>query len=322
LEASFLAEMKIVYFNITFRCNHDCWFCAARVDRHAEIPLGKMKAALKRFGIGRGDYVIINGGEATLYRGLEGLLTEIRRCGARSNLYTNGALLADMAYTRRLALAGLDHVCIPLYGRTARDHDAMTCRRGAFARTCAGIDHLIMLKEEGYPIVIELKLLHCKPTYRRNPSIARWMAKRFPGTDYISVNPPLYTGRAGDHLKRFAVDLIETMHWLNESAAAVVKSGARLSVPHIPYCLLRQRLRDDRFRKTFLPYPLHWPILYFDPAHPSGVINTSCLPSLKVCRTCRYYRRCPGFNPYNLGTVSSTRSPSRAERQSRRPLQP
>jgi len=302
--------MKILYFNVTFRCNQDCWFCAARLDPRAQIPLQVMKSTLRRFGVGPGDYVIINGGEATLHRGLEGLVREIRRCGARSNLYTNGALLADMARTRRLALAGLDFICIPFYGRTAREHDAMTRRRGTFAMTCAGIDNLTLLKAEGYPITIELKLLHCRPTYRQNPSIACWMAQRFPGIDFISLNPPLYTGRARDHWRRFAVNLFKTKQWLNEAAAAVLKSGVNLSVPHIPYCLLRERLRDDRCRKTFLPYPLLGPILYFDPAHPSGVIHTRSLPSLKPCRACRYYRRCPGFNPYNLGTVNSTWTPS------------
>ena len=304
--------MPILYFNLTWRCNEDCWFCAARRRPHADLSRRRIFGIFDRFQVGSGDFVIINGGEPALYSGLEAVLAALRRRGVRSNLFTNGTLLADKARARRMAEAGLDYVCVPFYGQTAREHEVMTRSRGSFGRVCAGLHNLAALKAQGYAITVELKLLHCRPIYRQNQSLASWLVRTFPSADCISINPPLYTGRAREQLARFAVDLRKTSKWLNETAREIIRHGFRLSIPHIPYCVLETQLRRDAFRNSFLPYPLRDPILYFDPSHLSGVVNSRPSPNNRRCRRCGYAARCPTFNPYNLGGVAG-RGASRAE---------
>lgn len=297
--------MRILYFNITRRCNLRCWFCAASLNRRSEISTKKILSLFDKWKIRKGDRVILNGGEATLHRGLCEILRNVKKRHARSNLFTNGIKLADTRYALRLACCGLDYVCIPLYGKTAAQHDAMTGVKGSFAKTCAAISHLCELKNRGYKITLEVKLLHCKATYRRNPAIARWIADQYPNIDYISVNPPLYTGEARVHLKDFAVDLMKTKRWLNKTVTAVLDKKVRCSLPHIPYCVLGRKNRSDRWRKGFLPYPLRQPMIYYDPQITTGVIVRKEKIIDSQCRMCAYRVRCPGFRPYNLGETSS-----------------
>ena len=300
--------MKVVYFNITERCNLKCWFCAAIIDRSAELSTAKVLSILDRIKVGKGDRVIINGGEATLHKGLCRIFKKIRERGAQSQLFSNGIRLSKYDEALRLAKCGMDYVCVPLYGRDAEHHDSMTGTRGSFSRTCRGIDNLCRLKHEGYPVRIEVKLLHCRPTHRSNPSIARWIIGRFPDIDCISVNPPLYTGEAGRNLGRFAIDMRKSKAWLNRTIRAIVEGGMKCSMPHIPYCFLDRKLQGDEHRRTFLPYPMRMPVHYFDPNIPNGVRTEDHPRWIGECLKCRYKIKCPGFIPQNLGNINTDKS--------------
>ncbi|MFH0800388.1 MAG: radical SAM protein [Pseudomonadota bacterium] len=297
--------MKILYFNITLRCNQRCWFCAANLDRHSQISTRTIMSILRKWKIGRGDRIIINGGEPTLHDGLCGMLEEIKRRGARSNLFTNGIKLADPRYAAKLARCGLDYICIPLYGKTSGQHDAMTGRGGSFEKACAAIRNLCDLKDKGYELIVEVKLLQCKATYRINPAVARWIAGHFPKVDYISLNPALYTGEAKANIAEFAVDMLKTKALLNKAASAVAMGRVRCLVSHIPYCVLERKNRSDCTRNGFLPDPLRQPIVYFDPRMTTGIIVKKEANIDPQCKKCAFKLRCPGFKPYNLGETAS-----------------
>ena len=90
---------RISYFNITYRCNSNCLFCAAdngNASNHLELPVEAFAQLLKEQRIGSKDRVVVNGGEPTMHRDFFEILAAIRKAGAYIDLFTNGVQLHDL----------------------------------------------------------------------------------------------------------------------------------------------------------------------------------------------------------------------------------
>ena len=60
----------------------------------------------------------------------------------RVNIITNGITSSSRAYVEQLAAAGLTSAQVSLEGPNAEVHEALTQRRGSFAKTVRGIENL------------------------------------------------------------------------------------------------------------------------------------------------------------------------------------
>ncbi len=91
---------------------------------------------MRQIGI---PHVCFTGGEATLRDDLLELVSGAQALGLVVGLLSNGRRLADRAFTRRLAQAGLDHVQITLESHDPAIHDRMVRAQGAWQDTVAGV---------------------------------------------------------------------------------------------------------------------------------------------------------------------------------------
>lgn len=120
---------------LTRSCNQNCVFCArAGLPKLDDAPPHARLDALT------GDELTFIGGEPTLVPELVELVARARAKGfKRIGLQTNGLKLADEAYTRALADAGLADVHVTLLGADAAVHDYHSNVPGSFAALMTGM---------------------------------------------------------------------------------------------------------------------------------------------------------------------------------------
>jgi radical SAM protein with 4Fe4S-binding SPASM domain len=125
---------------LTYACNNRCPHCyndPERFDMRA-LAVDDWKRILDRLAEVGVPHVIFTGGEATVYKGLEELISHADAAGMMTGLNSNGRRLKDRAYVARLRDAGLDHVQITLESHHAAVHDAMVGAR-AFDECVEGV---------------------------------------------------------------------------------------------------------------------------------------------------------------------------------------
>lgn len=129
----------VVVWNCTRRCNLACRHCYSDSDArwHEEMSGEEGAAMLRDIAAFGSPALLLSGGEPLLRPDLFELIAEARSLGLAVTLSSNGTLLTP-ARARRLAGAGVRYVGISLDGIGAV-HDAFRGRRGAFARSLAGI---------------------------------------------------------------------------------------------------------------------------------------------------------------------------------------
>jgi radical SAM protein with 4Fe4S-binding SPASM domain len=100
----------------------------------------QVKLVMRRiFFEGHVPSLSFTGGEATLRPDLDLLVRHGADLGFRVNLITNGIRAASERYARRLVDAGLASAQVSLEAGEEGIHDRIVGRRGAFARTVAGV---------------------------------------------------------------------------------------------------------------------------------------------------------------------------------------
>ena len=105
---------NIGYIQVVRHCNHFCGFCSNPTTPYVHT-FETMKVLVDDF-VARGYFgVILTGGEPTLHPELPRIAGYARDQGLHVRMITNGHRLADEAFARDLAEAGLRHVHVSIY---------------------------------------------------------------------------------------------------------------------------------------------------------------------------------------------------------------
>ena len=128
-------------------CQLDCVFCptADRIKSLRDVPaddqladLTLQLAAARRLGA---DIVDIGGNDVLRYARALALFDAARALGYRRIIAQSpGHALGDPAFAAAVAASALDDLCVPIYGRDAAEHDAITRVVGSFDRLCRALD--------------------------------------------------------------------------------------------------------------------------------------------------------------------------------------
>ncbi len=289
--------------NLNYLCNERCTFCASDltnnfplVGRRPWISLAEIQAWLGGASPAASDRAILGGGEPTLHRELVPIVRFLSRKGAEVWMFTNGLRLADPAFARAVAEAGVRRFGIALFGANADRHDAITRTPGSFERTLAALEVLTALRPECL-FRIEVRLLVSRECIGENPGIIRLLARRVPAVDDVSLNPLILSDHA--HAAGSAVSLAEARDGVNEVARLARAHGFTFLHGGIPLCLFEGDnaafVRAAVERRQGTPGP--WEeCRYLEPAHlpmekgPPGNAPSRELPL--PCRGCDYLPAC------------------------------
>jgi cyclic pyranopterin phosphate synthase len=129
---------------VDFHCHSACRFCIVQegMNYFRGVPFELFKQAVDRNrSAPRYRRVTFTGGEVTLEEKLFDYVDYAKRHGGFEHvrLQTNGRLLADAAFTRRLIDAGIDEFFVSLHGFDAATQDYISQRSGSFAEALEGI---------------------------------------------------------------------------------------------------------------------------------------------------------------------------------------
>jgi radical SAM protein with 4Fe4S-binding SPASM domain len=307
-------ESRTLYFNINYSCNNACIFCVS--DRtvkqginSSDMSLESFEASLKLHSAGENDTVIINGGEPTVSAHLIPLLHSVKKSGAHSCLFTNGRKLSNKAFCEEVIKTGVNRITIPIYADNAKAFEYLTNVPGSFEQTLSGIDNIISLRDIlKSNVEVVLKLLFFKPTLKTNPDIFSWIMKRFPGTDFISLNSLIISDAILERYSELVPDADEISYSLNATLdrARFEKSESKVQLWDVPFCLVEDR------NSIFLPGVKHKnnsvADFYFDDNCLSGHKRYEKVYLPDMCLDCIYTGQCSFAKRVSDGNDSSIRS--------------
>jgi MoaA/NifB/PqqE/SkfB family radical SAM enzyme len=288
---------KSFYFNITYACNSRCIFCAARDFKLKPIPddmtVEQFEDILQKNRVGKGDRVIINGGEPTIHDHFFLFLDLIRKRGASIILFTNGIKLKDREFVKRLMLFQPLNIRIPFFGARAIEHDALTGLKGNFDKTLQGFSNIVKNIQTGAAVQLEAKLLLCKATYKNNLAIVKLLIQCFHKNFYFSINPLIYSEKVLNHAEL----LLETFSKMKKETRKVIELIRRrnfvVSLNQLPFCLFYNSFPD------LFPSDAHalYEKWYFDTLTWDSGKKTPLGSDiqLKTCKPCKFRRACIGF---------------------------
>jgi len=129
---------------LTYRCNNKCLHCysgTATVSK--ELSTEEWKRVIDRaYDLGI-PQILFTGGEPTLREDLTEIIGYAEAVGLVTGLVTNGRLLKDFNYVKKLADAGLDYAQVTLESHKPEIHDAITETPGSWNETVTGIRNLL-----------------------------------------------------------------------------------------------------------------------------------------------------------------------------------
>ncbi len=135
---------------VDFHCHSACRFCIVQegMNYYKGVPFETFQRAVDE-NRERRRYrrVTFTGGEVTLERRLFDYLAYAHGSGSFENirLQTNGRLLADAAFARRLVDAGVTEFFVSLHGHDAATQDYISQRPGSFDEAMQGMRNLVAL---------------------------------------------------------------------------------------------------------------------------------------------------------------------------------
>jgi cyclic pyranopterin phosphate synthase len=135
---------------VDFHCHSACRFCIVQegMNLFRGVSLERLRQAVDdNVKHRRYRRICFTGGEVTLEKKLFEYIAIARESGSfeHMRLQTNGRLLADMAFARRLVEAGVDEYFVSLHGHDAATQDHISQRPGSFDEAMRGIANLAEL---------------------------------------------------------------------------------------------------------------------------------------------------------------------------------
>lgn len=135
---------------VDFHCHSACRFCIVQegMNLFRGVSEEKLREAVEdNVRTRRYRRICFTGGEVTLEKKLFDYVAIARASGTFDHvrLQTNGRLLADMAFAKRLVDAGVDEYFVSLHGHDAATQDDISQRPGSFDEAAKGLENLASL---------------------------------------------------------------------------------------------------------------------------------------------------------------------------------
>lgn len=246
--------MAVKYFNITYRCNSSCLFCAADLGIHhkdiEEMSFDNFIESLERSSLKEGDRVILNGGEPTLHSDFTKI---IRYCNERKliiDIYSNGKTFANIDFCEEVLKDGRFYIRIPLFGEMSK-HDYLTGGKENYKQTIQGIYHLV--ESNAYSqgrLTIEIKLLLAKCCIDENPKILDVLYKNnLLSKVSVSLNPLLIS----EKVKRNSDLFIDTYSNMVKKSNVLFERArtyaTEIDISLLPYCVIPHEYFFEKYKK-------------------------------------------------------------------------
>jgi len=171
-------EYKLSHIVIkpTFACTANCATCGTRKILHKTLQGARMLTIeewrkvlsdAKELGVKRMD---ISGGEPTLFKDLDEIISIGKNNNWHVNINTNGSLITE-EMAKRMVNIGLNSAYISLYSHDSKKHDTMRGRQGLWEKATRSIRILANLQNQNF--TIKTQTLIDKINYKDFPELIK-----------------------------------------------------------------------------------------------------------------------------------------------------
>jgi MoaA/NifB/PqqE/SkfB family radical SAM enzyme len=180
---------------ITVACNEKCLFCNIPKEEYPkpyEKNLAEIYLEVDRIKKSKGVGVSLSGGEPTIHSKFFEIVTHMKKVGITPiEIQTNSLRFADMNFSKKAKIAGVDELFASLHSHKKEIHDALTGVDGSWEKCVAGIKNAIKLG-----IDVTLNPVLTEKSFRYFPEYIRFMHQELPKIKKLSVSVMQPHGRA------------------------------------------------------------------------------------------------------------------------------
>lgn len=224
---------NIGYIQVVRHCNHFCGFCSNPTTPYTH-DFESMKVLVDDF-VRRGYFgVILTGGEPTLHPELPRICAYARGQGLHVRMITNGHRLADRAFAKEMAEAGLSLVHVSIYSVKPDIEERLRATEGTLERAYAALDNA---HAEGVDVNINSVInrltadhldLNVRTLVAQHPFLHHFVWNNLdPSMGRAEVNQAQFTPRLAD----FELSLHRALRFLH-------RSGRTFRVEKVPLCYM------------------------------------------------------------------------------------
>jgi len=134
-------ELRILFLELTKRCNLECVYCRAGKVPEEELSKDEVLGLVDEVASFARPLLIVTGGEPLMREDALEVASHASRKGLPVALATNGTLI-DRNLAEDIRRAGIRRVSVSLDGAKPQVHDRMRGVKGAFDAALSGIGHL------------------------------------------------------------------------------------------------------------------------------------------------------------------------------------
>lgn len=282
----------IRYFNITYKCNQECLFCAADLFEHndEDMTLREFTDIIEKSGMVMGDKVIINGGEPTCSIYFRDIIEYCKDKGFRIDLFTNGRYFKNSRLCESVFDRGDFYVRIPLFGMEIV-HDYLTGRKGNFLETIQGVENIVKYVEN--TLTIEIKLLLSKETVKHNLMVVKYLKDLgIANRCSFSLNPLIVSKTVVKNHNMFCDDYALLIHESCPLFEYCEKNGIDIITSLLPICILPEEYKD-KLMKNYCNHICE--VFYNDKENVKSDVVNNTFGRIERCDVCNYCDICPKF---------------------------
>lgn len=217
--------------NITTKCNLNCIFCSRPGEN-----FGDSKEKIPKMIKSQKNTIALEGGEPTICPELFKWISLAKDGGTREIiLVTNGILLYNLDYCRKLIDSGITLFNINLPTHDEKLHDSLTGIKGALKAKLQAIKNLISL---GQGAKTRLTFVITSKNYKTLLDYMKFVKKNFPEIFYIALNFIKISGKV-EKRKDLVPCLRDIAPYLEEALDYCQKNNIRILSDGLPLCYLK-----------------------------------------------------------------------------------
>jgi MoaA/NifB/PqqE/SkfB family radical SAM enzyme len=233
-----IENLPYYLLRITLKCNANCLFCNVPFESFnyfSEPSTCQIKRKIKKLvKVNPKIKLSISGGEPTIREDLIELINYAKKIKIKTvEIQTNGILLSNKEYVKKLKEAGLDKAFVGLHSHLPKIHDYLVGVRGAFYKCIEGIKNL--LNEE---IKVIVNPVITTKNLKNLCEFILFIKKNFPQIQSISLSVVQPRGRAW--VNKNLVPSYQIIHpFIKKALSLAEKIGIIVNNPYcgLPLCV-------------------------------------------------------------------------------------
>lgn len=280
--------MNRISIHLTDTCNNSCRFCV--VDSHKGNPEKVDRKVVNEFletNAGKGyEWVNLHGGEPTIVPELLSVLDKIQELGYPNiSIQTNGRILKDIDFARKVVSKGVNLFVISLHGKDAKMHDYYTRIEGSFDEAIEGIRNVKSLGQK-----VRTNTCVCKQNKDTLSEITDLAMEL--GVDHINISNIHTTGKAYKNFHEIVPKVTECISDVKKAVDNVVNKGGVITLEGYTACML------DDYRKYMIDWnEINYKLLFrkIVLSNYDEFMNNETRKQGKPCKECIENTTCGGI---------------------------